>query len=388
MLVATAKQSKKLIQQLRKLGLVYDFLLRVRRWIVNTGLECLRRISPSSPRFGPARGSFSAYERLREGNGPGRVVFESQQVIPAGPISLRTKAGMNQQGFQPWPFFWCSWDQARLVGRTLVAMDKDKRICLEGAYGQLCLHADLAYRTLVLPPATRLDGNWTSLVSRWTLSPNIYHWFLDALPRLAALDELPGDTGILVPSTIGGYARETLHWLGLEGRYRLTREDHLLVEHFHFASPTAMTGCDNPYAVGFLRDAFLGRADKTFATPKRFYIQRVGKSRGVLNETEVIAFFRGRGWGIVDPEALTLAQQIQLYSQAEAICGVHGAGFANLLWCQPNCRVIELCANNCLNGCYEGIAQYIGLDYHYLICKGDRIYRAFVSLEELKRVIG
>jgi len=383
-----AKQSKKLIQQLRKLGPVYDFLLRVRRWIVNTGLECLRRISPSSPRFGPARGSFSAYEQLREGNAPGRVIFDSQQVIPAGSTSLRTKAGMNQQGFQPWPFFWCSWDQARLVGRTLVAMDKDKCICLEGAYGQFCLHADPAYRTLVLPPAVTLKGNWTSLVSQWTQSTNFYHWFLDALPRLAALDELPKDTGILVPLTIGGYARETLRWLGLEDRCRLTHERHLLVEHFHFLSPATMTGCDNPYAIGFLQNIFLGRADKMFAAPKRFYIQRVGKGRGVLNENEVIAFFRDRGWGIVDPEALTLAQQIQLYSQAEAICGVHGAGFTNLLWCQPKCRVIELCANNCLNGCYEGIAQYIGLDYHYVVCQGDRIYRAFVSLEELKRVIG
>ena len=386
--MTTAKQGRKLIQQMQKLGPVYDFLLCIRRWIVNACLECLRRISPSNPRFGPPRGSFSAYEQLHEGNRPGRVIFESQQVIPAGPASLRTKADMNQQGFQPWPFFWCSWDQARLVGRTLVAMDKDKRICLEGAYGQHCLHTDPAYRTLVLPPATRLEGNWTSLVSMWTSSANIYHWFLDALPRLALLDELPGDTGILVPSAIGRYALETLHWLGLEGRCRLAREDHLLVEHFHFASPTAMTGCDNPYAIGFSRDAFLGWADKTFTSPKRFYIQRIGKGRGVLNEAEVIAFFRDCGWGIVDPEALTMAQQIQLYSQAEAICGVHGAGFTNLLWCQPNCRVIELCANNCLNGCYEGIAQYIGLDYHYIICKGDRNYRAFVSLEELKQVIG
>src|SRR5271154_3855222 len=97
--VTTTKQNKKFVQQLRKIGPVYDFLLRVRRWIVNTCLECFRRISPSAPRFGPARGSFSAYGRLRESHTPGRVVFESQPVIPAGPTSLRTKAAMNQQGF-------------------------------------------------------------------------------------------------------------------------------------------------------------------------------------------------------------------------------------------------------------------------------------------------
>ena len=343
--MTTTKQNKKFVQQLRKIGPVYGFMLRVRRWIVNTCLECLRRISLRNPRFGPARGFFSAYEQLRERRAPGRVVFESQPVIPAGPTSLRTKAAMDQQGFQPWPFFWCSWDQARLVGRTLVAMDKDKRICLEGAYGLHCLRDDPAYRTVVLPPPTRLEGNWTSLVSKWTLSSNFYHWFLDALPRLAALDKLPGDTGILVASGIGGYARETLQWLGLEGRYRLTHEEHLLVESFHFASPTAMTGCDNPYATTFLRNVFLSRADKTFAPPKRFYIQRVGKGRGVLNETEVIAFFHDRGWGIVDPEALTLAQQIQLFSQAEAICGAHGAGLdqSSLVSAELPCRRVVRC---------------------------------------------
>jgi capsular polysaccharide biosynthesis protein len=211
---------------------------------------------------------------------------------------------------------------------------------------------------------------------------------MDALPRLAALDELPKDTKILVTPEIRGFARETLHWLGLDDRYRLAEEQHLLVEHFHFVSPATMTGCDNPFAIKFLRNAFLGRADRTFTGPKQFYIQRVGKGRGVQNEREVIEFFRGLGWGIVDPEKLTLAQQIQLYSQAEAICGVHGAGFTNLLWCRPHCRVIELFAENSLNGCYEGIAQYIGLDYQYLICKADRMFRAFVVLEELQRLIG
>ena len=356
--------------------------------MVNTFLECVRRISPVNPRFGPAKGSFPAYEELREGRVPGRVIFGSQQVIRAGPSSLRTKADMNQQGFQPWPFFWCSYKPARLIGRTLVPVDSDKRIALEGAYNQHCLRADPAYRTLSLPRAVMLEGNWTSLVSQWTLTANFYHWFMDALPRLAALDELPKDTRILVPSSIRRYARETLGWLGLEGRYRLAPERHLLVEHFHFISPVTMTGCDNPFAINFLRDKFLGRADKTYSGPKRFYIQRIGKGRGVRNEAEVIAFFQDLGWGIVDPEALTLAQQIQLYSQAEAICGVHGAGFTNLLWCQPNCHIIELCADNCLNGCYEGIAQYADLDYQYVICKGDELFRAFVGLEALKRATG
>ncbi|MVA56957.1 DUF563 domain-containing protein [Agrobacterium vitis] len=47
----------------------------------------------------------------------------------------------------------------------------------------------------------------------------------------------------------------------------------------------------------------------------------------------------------------------------------HGAGLANLVYCQPvvKTRVIELFQASCINGCYARVCQAKGLDYTAII---------------------
>jgi capsular polysaccharide biosynthesis protein len=116
------------------------------------------------------------------------------------------------------------------------------------------------------------------------------------------------------------------------------------MEDYFFSAPTAMTGCTNPYAVRFLRERFLPYADKEFHGPAKIYLVRRGGTRGVINDEEVEAFLSKRGWTPVIPETPTLAQQIRLFADARAVCGVHGGALTNILWCSPGCSIIELMA--------------------------------------------
>lgn len=148
-----------------------------------------------------------------------------------------------------------------------------------------------------------------------------------------------------------------------------------------------MTGCYNPCAVQFLRRSFLHHADPAGDSPRRFYLRRVGKFRRITNEPEVLDFFRKRGWAIVDTEQMTLPQQIGLFSRAKMICAPHGAGLTNLLWCQPGCKVLELCASTFLNGVFEGLAQCVGANYRYLIFKGNLAYESVVDLKAVEQAL-
>ena len=246
---------------------------------------------------------------------------------------------------------------------------------------------DPAFRSVWLPAPVALGGNWTSIISRWTKTTNFYHWITDALPRLALLDRLPADTRILLPVNLQPFQLDTLRWMGLADRYRETPERHLMIGSYFFSTPTAMTGCTNPYAVRFLRDRFLSRADETFRGPHKIYVLRRGKTRGVVNEDEVVAFLSTRGWTAVDPESLPLAQQIQLFSGARAVCGVHGAGLTNILWCSSGCAIIELMADNYLNGCFESISACLDIRHDYLVFPGDYESRILVDLDLLARVL-
>jgi len=341
----------------------------------------LRVLSPRTSRIGPSKGTFSALDLLQQGGLEGRLVEKAHSNPETGPKPLRRLMGHHQAELGSWPRFWTRHANARLVGRTLIVQDERKRICYEAAYGSFCCARDPAFNYFYLPSPVQLRGNWTSVISQW--SNGFYHWFLDALPRLGLLHELPEDTQVLVPPGLAPYQVDTLAWLGLEGRYRPTNERHLLVENFYFSSPPAMTGCYDPFTPQFLRESFLKHADASYDPPRRLYIRRVGQTRGIHNEQAVIDFFLAQGWGIVDTAELTMAQQIRLFANAEAVCTLHGGGLTNLLWCSPGVRVLEIVSDNFVNGVYEGLSGRLGLRHTFLLCPGDHEFRARVDMRAL-----
>jgi capsular polysaccharide biosynthesis protein len=355
-----------------------------REW--NHVIELFRRVSPASGRFGPPKGTFSAYGLLRDGELAGGVIMEEQSIPPIPADGMRIVSGLNQHRHQPWPVFWTHHTDARLIGATLALMDSKKRACLEAMY--VDHHPrDPAFRSLWRPRPIALPGNWTSVVSLWTRSTNFYHWLMDAVPRLAVIDRFPYDTRVLTAPNLRPFQSQTLDWLGLGERHRPTPETHVVVESYFFSAPTAMTGCTNPYAVAFLRDRFLPRADSSYDGPDRVYVFRRGSSRGIINDEEVETFLAQRGWAAIDPETLPLAQQIRLFAGARAICGVHGAALTNIVWCNPRTTLIELIPDNYLNGCFESISSCLDMDHRYLVFPGDRQRRIHVDLNVLERAL-
>jgi hypothetical protein len=352
----------------------------------------LRVISPAGNlRFGPPKGSFSIYQSLsRENSPPHRIILTDQGSPKTTPGSLLVICKLHQHECQPWPVFWSRHKNARLVSPSLALLDGKKCVAIESVYGKTALKDDPAWHYATLPEPGSLSGNWTSLVSRWTPNsgvPTFSHWILDALPRLALLKEFPPDTKILVPSALAGYQKETLKLLGLLDRVRLTPEKHVIVENYYFSSPTTIVSCYSPYGVNWLRSAFLPHADKSYHGPKRFIIQRKGKTRGIQNEAEVNEFFHRLGWEIIDTEKLTFAQEIQLFANAEAFAGALGSGFTNAVWSQPGCKVITFVAANWLDGWVEWISDVNKLDYHWKIFPSDHAMMMTVDLGEVKKLL-
>jgi capsular polysaccharide biosynthesis protein len=179
-----------------------------------------------------------------------------------------------------------------------------------------------------------------------------------------------------------------LERLNLGSRIIETEATALTVEHFYFSAPSSMTGCWNPYAVDFLRHSFLPHASpRPTALPKRFYIIRDGYTRGVTNEVEVLEFFTRRGWALIAPEKLSIPDQIALFRDAEAIAGVHGSAFTNLVWSSLDARVLELVPENFMAGAFECLARANGLRHDFLVCKADFQSNIQVDLSQLDRII-
>ena len=76
---------------------------------------------------------------------------------------------------------------------------------------------------------------------------------------------------------------------------------------------------------------------------KRIYISREGAwRRSILNHAEVAAVLRSHDFAVLDPGELTVSEQIEIFSSAEAIVGLHGAGLTNITFAPPGATVVEL----------------------------------------------
>ena len=260
---------------------------------------------------------------------------------------------------------------AFLCGRSLVPRDSCGRLLAEATFSQIGERTDPSFSHLATGSGEIITGNATSIVSRWggdTAGNRRYggagywHWLFDSVSRLALLD-----LGALIVET---------------------ESTALRVERFYFSSPSSMTGCWNPYAVDFLRGSFLPHASPhPTALPKRFYIIRDGYTRGVSNEAEVREFFTRQGWALIAPEKLSIPDQIALFRDAEAIAGVHGSAFTNLVWASPGARVLELVPENFMAGAFEWLARANGLRHDFLVCESDYQSNIHVNLSELNEAL-
>ena len=388
-----------LAHELRHFKRFHRFLGWLRRclWrgLVEAFLELCRWTFERSEHFGPPLRSFSVYQALRTGNPKlnGRIVLQDQGCPLVPEDSLLARGFHEQDKEQPWPIFWSEHRGARLASKSLALMN-GKQVCLESVYGFKRLRDDPAYRFFRLPPPVRLEGNWTSVVSHWVPTsgnPMYTHWLLDALPRLALLSEFPADTRILVPGTMSQSRMDSLALLGLQDRCRLTFETHVEVERYYFDSFTAMLEGWNPYGIHFLRSAFLPKRDPNYSGPRKFFIVRAGYTRNPKNAAEINDFFTGIGWALIDPAELTFAQQIKLFSEAEAICGTTGSGLTNAVFCQPGCLLVHIAQDFNLDNWLDWISQLVKADYHFLI--EDTGYRRTIEpnlarLRDLLRRLG
>lgn len=380
---------------LRRFPLIHRPHQWVRRTLLlavsNAFWEFVRILFAKFERLGPPAKVFSVYQALRCGwpRINGRIVLHDQgQPVVTGD-SLLVRSGFGQHSEQPWPILWSEHHNARLITESLACLLPGKELCLESVYNGDRWRSDSASRYLRLPPATRLSGPWTSIISSWTPTvgvPVYGHWLHDALPRLALLPEFPPETGILVPPTLAPYQVESLEMLGLWNRCRPTPERHVEVERYFFSAPTSMITCYNPYAVNYLRSAFLPKRDRNYTGPRKFFFQRTGKLRPIENNEEIADFFRGQGWGVVKDMDLNFAQTVKLFSEAEAICSSLGSNMCNLMFCQPGCTVLQLVLDGWVDGFVDWIAQVGKLDYHFKVvpCGGKYMHRIVVDMGLLK----
>ena len=225
---------------------------------------------------------------------------------------------------------------------------------------------------------TDLPGTWLSLLGG--NYANYYHWTLEGLGRLAPLTPniLAAHDNVLIPAGLDAVRRDALARIGLDaGRrmFEVAPDATYRVE--RLTVPWTVTGfhLPHPCIAPFFKTVAGDPASQD--TPRRIYIdrrasdRRPGAHRCLRNEDDVVAALAPLGFVAVCLEGLSLAAQVALFANAEAIVAPHGAGLANLVYARPHTVIIELHIDTWTNWCFRHLAAVFALRYDAVVGRAD-----------------
>ena len=237
-------------------------------------------------------------------------------------------------------------------------------------------HAELnlTHRIGTPRPLRHLKGSVLSLLTGGGGNNNYFHWLYDVLPRLAICEQLCKREQIdyfLLPSDHLRFQRESLCMLNIP------KEKQLLSKTYRHILADTLYITDHPtlnlsWITAWLYHTFAAKTNNHALCSDKIYIDRSDANaslqhRTIVNEKEVQHYLLERGFDMVRLSDYSFSDQINIFAHAKVIVGLHGAGFANLAFCQPNTKVIEIKANQA-NDAIAQIAHARGL-YHQAIVR-------------------
>jgi len=193
---------------------------------------------------------------------------------------------------------------------------------------------------------------------------NYYHWMFEVLPRIMFLERAGHSLGsslVLVP--VGQpFQRQSLAVLGVsaERSRALSADGAFQVRKLWCTLPVLPPHVGRAEVCRWLRER-LGRTVKTGS--RRLLLQRRQGKRSIVNFDALANSLVPLGFEVMVAEKLTFDEQIEWFSSAEWVVAPHGAGLANLVFCRPGTRVVEILSKDYLSHLYADISADCSLDY-------------------------
>jgi hypothetical protein len=210
---------------------------------------------------------------------------------------------------------------------------------------------------------------------------NYYHWVIDILCRACLVIEEYGELSqfdyILIDILQADFQKESLAVLGIDQSKILQSMQLPYVTADLIVSPSFFFGVDKNQRIKTIqkiRNLFI--SDNHCQNTKgncRIYITRQDASqRKVLNENEVIDLLKQFDFEIHTMQGKTIRQQAELFFSASIVISPHGAALTNLIFCQPEARILEICSDTYCLDYMKSLATDVDLEFHRLIIQQEK----------------
>jgi capsular polysaccharide biosynthesis protein len=309
------------------------------------------------------------------------LIPEPPQSRPAGHYNYwDIRSGFDsRQGFYRKPVegfsevFLLNFEDGYILGPSGAVLAPDRKLFVESIWTwDSWLKEDRSQMALYLPKPEKVNS--ACYVAASNYSTGYPHWIMEVLPRLYGLAAFPLDERptLVFAGKLAQWQIDTLEALGFGDYQRIALDNRFLaVKSLYFPSYVGRPGTPHPSGCQWVRETIM----KHLALPnnetvrKRLYItRRLTSRRHILNESELAPILTKYGFEIIEAETLSFAEQVKLFSQAEAVAAPHGAGLTNLLWVPSSCKVLEILDRDYVNDHYYNLSSILGLDYSYQLC--------------------
>jgi len=237
----------------------------------------------------------------------------------------------------------------------------------------------------------KLDGKTLSLLTGGAGNSNYWHWLFDVLPRIALCNKIIDLKRIdyfLLPNLFEKFQKETLDSLDIPKNKRLSSKKfrHIKTEELIVTDhPVVVTGDTSKdiqnipsWIIFWLKKSFVKNTIKNKENKNKIYIDRKdsrhASERLISNEDEVKKYLLKNDFISVNLSEIKFLDQVDLFFNAECVVGLHGAGFANTVFCEPGTKVVELRGLNA-GPVIENLAKTNNLNYHSIIVEAKQIQK-------------
>ena len=245
----------------------------------------------------------------------------------------------------------------------------------------------------------KLKGKSLCLLQDVSTKRNYAHFIFDLVSRLILIDrnsKISNYRNILVPSYKKKYEKNIFKIFKIKENQiidcsnikKIYCDDLDIPEHLFWK-----INCNwfknleeiNSEIIKNIRKKFLTTSDKG-KSYKNIFLDRSdspNKWHQIINYNETISLLKKYNFKILKLNNMEFKRQVKIFSQAKNIIGVHGAAFANLIFCQKNTNILELRNSKRNFKIFERISKINNLKYKCWVYKSKKNQNIKISQKKL-----
>ena len=240
----------------------------------------------------------------------------------------------------------------------------------------------------------KIRGNVLSLI-QGASGNNYWHWLFDLLPKIEIISnnkKIKYFDYYYVPN-LNRYVVDTLKVYGIKEFQLINSQKfkHIeankifFLENIYLKKGSFQKQFENipKIIVKTIRNKFLKYKNKKF-NYKKIFIDRSDskfKHYQFYNNDDLIKKLKKNNFGVYKLSKLKIFDQISLFNSSRLVLGLHGAGFANIIFCKRNTKIYEMIRKDEVRrNAIKTIAGHSALKHKKIIIKKYKNFEGYNQL--------